>query len=312
MVVRAQQFASQEWQINSPEEIPHDDPLLECLLALTRIFDQPHTGNSLTAGLPLIDNCLTPGLFIRAATRAGLSARLAKKPLKNVSSTLLPAVLLLRDQRACVVLEIDAAEQTARVLRPETSMGEEVVTLGDLDSEYCGNVLFIRPKYRLDERAPNVLTSPTRHWFWAALFRNWRTYVDVLVASLFINVFALAMPFFILNVYDRVVPNNAIETLWVLAIGVGLIGLFELIMRGLRAFFIDRAARKTDTEISSLLFERVLGIKAEARPPSVGSFANNLQEFEGVRDFITSTTITAVIDLPFAIVFEPHDSVADT
>jgi len=80
-----------------------------------------------------------------------------------------------------------------------------------------------------------------------------------------------------MNVYDRVVPNNAVETLWVLAVGVALVYCFDLLMRMLRGYFIDVAGKKSDILLSSAIFERIMGIRMEARPPSVGAFANNLR-----------------------------------
>jgi ATP-binding cassette subfamily C protein LapB len=106
-----------------------------------------------------------------------------------------------------------------------------------------------------------------------------------------------------MNVYDRVVPNNAVDTLWVLAIGVVTVYSFDVIIRAMRGYFIDLAGKRADIHLSSLLFEKVLGIRMEARPESVGAFANNLSEFESVRNFITSATITTLIDLPFVVLF---------
>jgi len=119
------------------------------------------------------------------------------------------------------------------------------------------------------------------------------------VASFLINLFGLASPFFVLNVYDRVIPNNAVETLWVLAIGITVVYLFALIMRALRGYFVDEAGKKADLRLSSMLMQKVLGLRMEVRPTSIGSFSRNLQEFESIRDFITSFSITALIDLPF-------------
>ena len=104
----------------------------------------------------------------------------------------------------------------------------------------------------------------------------------------------------IMNVYDRVVPNQAIETLWVLAIGVTIVLFFDLTMKALRGYFIDVAGKRADILLSSRTFSKVLDIQMKARPPSVGSFANNLQEFDGFREFFTSTTLVAIIDLPFS------------
>jgi ATP-binding cassette subfamily C protein LapB len=118
-----------------------------------------------------------------------------------------------------------------------------------------------------------------------------------------VNSFALASPLFIMNVYDRVVPNHATETLWVLAIGVATVFVFELLLRTLRSYFIDMAGKRADVMLSSSIFEKVLAVKMAARSNSVGSFANSMQEFESFRDFFTSATLTTLIDLPFAFLF---------
>jgi len=169
----------------------------------------------------------------------------------------------------------------------------------ELNQENTGFAIFLRALHQFDERAPEMAKLRHRHWFWGTIFSSWRIYRDVLVASFLINLFALASPLFIMNVYDRVVPNNAVETLWVLAAGIGIVYLFDLLMRSLRGYFIDVAGKKSDIQISASIFEKVLGIRMEDRPPSVGAFANNLRDFESVRDFITSATITTLVDLPF-------------
>lgn len=104
-------------------------------------------------------------------------------------------------------------------------------------------------------------------------------------------------------VYDKVVPNLAFETLWVLASGIFVIFLFDLLLKLLRSYFIDVAGKKSDILISSKLFSKVMGIRMESRPPSVGAFARHLQEFESIREFFTSATISSLIDLPFALLF---------
>jgi ATP-binding cassette subfamily C protein LapB len=292
-----------QWHIDGNREAVEDDPLTDCLVALTQLFDRPLSAHAARAGLPLDDGKLTPDLFPRAAARGGLSARLVKRRLHRIPDVLLPGVLLLRDRQACVLLKIDRSNNLARVLLPETGTGEQTLSVADLKRRYIGYAILVRPEHPLDDRVPTSLLVGGRYWFWKALFRNWRSYRDVLIASFLVNAFALALPIFILTVYDRVLPHNAFETLWVLSIGVAIIVGFDFVIRGLRTYFIDRAGRRVDLELSAGLFEKAIGLKSEVRPNSVGAFANNLHEFEGVRDFITSTTVTVLVDLPFAVVF---------
>jgi len=281
----------------------HHDPLLECLATLARLHGTPHSKDTLAAGLPLIDKKLTPSLFGRAARRAGLVTRLVKRSLDSLDESLMPVVLLLKDRDACILVGWEDGGATARVLMPELGEAAISLSLEDLEARYAGMAIFARPQYRFDRRAAVVNPARAKHWFWGALYENLPVYRDVLLAAALINVFALAMPLFIMNVYDRVVPNRAVETLWVLGVGLALVLLADLALRTMRGYFVDLAGRRVDVELSSRIMERVLGIRMEHRPTSAGSFAANLRSFETVRDFITSATVVALIDLPFALLF---------
>jgi len=178
-----------------------------------------------------------------------------------------------------------------------------VLARSELLARYAGIAIFARPHFRFDRRTPQVGHVKLRHWFWGALAEQLPVYRDVLAAALLINVMALAMPLFVMNVYDRVVPNRAMETLWVLALGVVLVIGIDMMLRLLRGYFIDLASGRIDMQLSANIMERVLGVRLEARPLAVGAFSSNLRSFETVRDFITSASVTALIDLPFALLF---------
>jgi ATP-binding cassette subfamily C protein LapB len=292
--------SSLKWAVNV--QATHDDPLLDSLAALTRIHGRPWTHEALAAGLPLVEQRLTPSLLPRAAHRAGFTARIVRQPLTAVRSKLLPAILLLRKQRACLLLEwLD--DGRARVRFPEAGESETTLTRDEIEAQFDGVVIYVRPRFRFEARVPEVGKIRGRHWFWGTVFANWRLYRDALLASVLVNLFSLLMPLFSMNVYDRVVPNRAEETLWVLAIGMFLALGFDLVLRTVRAFIIDTAGKRIDVTLSAKIMERVLGVRLEARPVSVGSFAANLKAFESVRDFIASSTITALVDLPFALLF---------
>lgn len=278
-----------------------NDPLLSCLIDMTRLIYKPMSAETLTAGLPLPDSRLTPDLFLRAASRAGFTAKLVKRQLGKISELTLPAVLLLHDKQACIVQAIGS--ETAQILLPDAASAQRDIALAELEKRYAGHVIFMRLAHRFDARIHDSAIPKGVHWFWGVAVQSWPVYAEVLLASLLINLFALVMPLFSMNVYDRVVPNYAIETLWALSIGVGLVMVFDLVIRALRGYFIDVAGKKLDVVLSANIFEKVLGIQMSARPASVGAFASNLQEFEAFREFITSATITALIDLPFVILF---------
>lgn len=285
------------------EDLVHADPLLDCLIEVCRLHGQSATRASLSAGLPLVAGRLTLALAERAAARAGMACKLQRRSLDDIDPALLPVIALLKGDEACVLLGWDDAGEHARVLLPESGQGAVSFTRAELAERYSGLALFVRPHFRFDERTPPIRPPRSRHWFWGAVLEQRFVYRDVLWAALLINLFALVFPLFAMNVYDRVVPNQAVETLWALAIGVVLVIGADLLMRTLRGHFIDEASARIDVQISAALMERVLGLRMEYRPESVGSLAANLRSFEQVRDFIASSTVTALIDLPFAVLF---------
>lgn len=278
------------------------DPLLACLVHLTKQNHKPFSAEVLCDGLPLEDNKLTPKLFVRAAKRAGFAAQILPRKLKDISPLVLPAVLLLHNEQACILQQIDDANGEAVLIQPESG-GEYRVSKESLEESYTGYAIFFRLEYRFQEEVSKLLEGHKGHWFWGTLKRSAAIYRDVLIASFLINLFVIANPLFVMNVYDRVVPNDAIETLWVLAIGVFVVYLFDFSLKMLRSYFIEVAGKKGDVVLSSLLFEKVLSLKYSALPPSVGSFASNLREFDSIKNFLSSTTNVVLIDLPFSFLF---------
>lgn len=271
-------------------------------MLLTKLHGRTASRAGLTAGLPLVNNRLTVELFSRSAERAGLSSRVVKKPLARITQLQLPAVVLLHNRESCILSELSADGDKFKVLLPESGTGQKILSLESLEKLYTGYVIFVRPKFRFENGTHKELRpDATGNWFWGTISSSWRIYRDVLLASLLINTFALASSFYILNVYDRVIPNSAFETLWVLSIGITVVYLFSILMQGLRGYFVDEAGKKANLKISSLLLQKVLNLKLEVRPQSIGSFSNNLREFESVLEFITSFSITALIDMPFVL-----------
>ena len=296
-----EELAAATWEIPRREGVSTHDPLLKCLVLLTRLYNRPFSEETLAAGLPLVDNWLTPELFERAAERAGLSAKVVKRELAEISPLTLPAVILLKGRRACL-LNTAAAGGACETVDPDTG-GVSKTSLSALEAEYTGHAILVREQLQFDSRTEHSAVPRVEHWFWGVVRQAWPLYGEVLLASLLVNLFALVMPLFIMNVYDRVVPNDTTETLWALAVGVLVVLGFDLVMRMLRAYLVDIAGKRIDVILSANIFERAMGLRMEARPASVGSFASNIHEFESFREFITSATITALVDLPFVILF---------
>lgn len=279
-------------------------PLLDALLGVAAIHERPLSREAAMAGLPIgSDGNLTPGLFPRAARRAGLSSNIVKHSLEQLAEPLFPVVLLLHDQNACILLGWSDAGRTARIILPELPGAETIINREELAQRYSGRAIYVRPHFMFDARSPRINAAGSRHWFWSALWENKSLYRDVLLSAFVISLFGLAMPIFVLNVYDRVLPNHAFDTLWVLALGVSIVLIADLIARTMRGYFLDLASSRVDVKLSAYIMERVLGVRLEHRPLSTGSYAANLRSFGTVRDFITASTVTAFIDIPFSLVF---------
>jgi ATP-binding cassette subfamily C protein LapB len=282
---------------------PVTDSLLECLSVVCRMHGITISQDALIAGLPLHEGRLSPALFQRAAERANLVSNVLKKPLEGIRAELLPAILLLKDEESCLFLGLDAEKHHARVIFPELGDAEVQLPIAELAERYAGYAIVAKPKFKFDQRAPGVGKVYLKHWFWGTLAENRLIYRDIMLAAFLINLFALAMPIFTMNVYDRIVPNRSVETLWVLVVGIALVICADVVLRSIRGYFLDWASHRVDIKLTARIMEQVLGTRFEMRPSSVGSFASNLRAFETIRDFITSTTIVALIDIPFALIF---------
>lgn len=281
-----------------------EDVLLACLVWLAQHHERAISADALRAGLPLVNNQLTPELFVRACERAGLVARTVKRPLTGFSNLALPAVLLLHDRQACILTRL-VDEKTAEVLLPEAGFGLTRMPLAELAARYLGFGILTKPVYRAADRAADPLDgiATGSHWFRDTLLNYWPVWAQVGVGAVLINVFALVTPLFAMNVYDRVVPNLIMETLWALAIGAVMVLGFEFLVRLLRGYFIDFAGKNADVLLASRIFQQVLGMQLASRPASAGAFANELREFESLREFFTSATLTTLLDLPFVFLF---------
>ncbi|QXI53750.1 type I secretion system permease/ATPase [Pseudomonas alvandae] len=277
----------------------HDDPLLDGLLALCMLHQKPASAAMLTTGLPLPKQRLSVELLSRAAARAGLQGRVLQRKLEQIPAIAMPALLLLKEGRSAVLLGW-AEDGQARLLLSESDGGEVTVSRDLLADDYSGKVFFAQPQHKFDV-IHGTLIPRARSWFRDTLKRSRWLYADAIAASLLINIIAMAAPLFVMNVYDRVVPNQAESTLWVLAVGITGAYVFDLILKMLRSLCLDLAGKKTDLIISATLFERIVGMAMKYRPARVGSFAQNIHEFQSLRDFLASLTLTSLIDLPFTL-----------
>jgi ATP-binding cassette subfamily C protein LapB len=294
---------------------PHHqyDPLLECLVIFAKRHNRPISIEAMISGLPVkpgadgpelfsIDN--PKGLFSRVASRAGFASRLIHRDLDKLSRLLLPCILVLRNGNACILDSIDRKNRRAKVIYPEIGEGEEWLQLEQLKQEYLGYAFLLKKELQQDAAQQKASDNDSSgHWFWGTLARSREIFASVLLSSVLINLFILATPMFTMNVYDKVVPNDAIATLWVLAAGIATVYIFDTLLRFVRTYLLEIAGKKSDIIMSSKIFSQVLNLKMDQWPPSIGAFASQLREFESIRNFFTASTIATLVDLPFAIIF---------
>ena len=279
------------------------DPVLDCLTFLARRSDRPSSPVLLRAGLALSATGTLPFHQIEPALeQVGMRGEpVVRRRLSGWRLQQLPAIAELTEDRAIVLLEMKGGD--ALIYAPGTA--EPMwVPAADLDPLFTGHAIAVEPD-PTSERANERPWDKVRrtHWFWAEVWKVRREFWPVLLAALIVNMLALAVPLFTMNVYDRVIPNKAVPTLWVLAAGVFLALVFDFILRLARSQLIDEIGRRLDDKYSQKLFEKVMNLPMAERQGSTGAFAKRVSEYEGVRDFFASTSVVLVVDIAFLGIF---------
>lgn len=279
------------------------DLLVESLLFLAAHHGRSVSREALVAGLPLVNGRLTASLVERAGQRAGLDIKPEKRAIDQIPSLVLPALLIMKDGTALILKRILENGTVFELLEPGTTFSPQVHTIQSVTQNYSGFMFLARPEPAADERTAASGDLPRTHWFWSVVRRFGSNYGHVALAAFLVNMLALAAPLFTMNVYDRVVPNGAIPSLIALAVGLGLAIVFDFVIRMVRSRIVDLTGKKIDVVLASNIFEHVLSIKMANRPTSVGILANQMRDFDSVRDFFTSGTVVAATDLIFAAIF---------
>ncbi len=274
--------------------------LLDILTAhLIRQGFEVHTETICHAlGLAADTTVIEPAHVVAFAQKAGISAKFVHEDLEQIHTLTLPALLILTDGSGCLLTKMDK-NQAHCIFDDDLS---RTIPLEELKNGYSGYCFFLGKQVK-QHMEPDHDIQTKQDWFLRAIKISLPIYRDILLASFAINLFVLAVPMFSMNVYDRVVPNFATDTLWVLASAVILIICFDGLLKFLRVNFIELATKKSDILISSLLFEKVMDLRMEAAPANVGGFATNIKEFDSIKNFMSSSVILFVIDLPFALLF---------
>jgi ATP-binding cassette subfamily C protein LapB len=298
--------------MNHPGGAPYEaspaetDSLLQTLLWVCSRNGVEKSASSFLAGLPSTDR-VSVEQGMRAMQASGFACRLAKRDPSSLPDGLLPAVLLNRDGTAYVLLNITRSKGRYRYEVYEAGPIGKTLFLDDqeLDSKYGGHCILIKQLPREGAAGgDDEKTAPSGSmWLWKVVWRYRRYYYDSIIAAVLINVLSTFAGLFAIHVYDRVIPLKAYSTLWALVVGVGIATIFVMATSQIRDYLMDLAARKADITLSSTLFQQALGLRLEHTPPSSGAFAHQVRQFETVRNFGTSATLSIVTDLPFSLIF---------
>lgn len=273
------------------------DSLINAVQAITAHFDLSFSAELLLSGIPMPDGVLHFSQLQPASRNLGFDVEWIAFDIERLIQSASPFIAECAQQQYLAVSSLNEHHAICLTLNGPVEM-----SIDQLKALVSGKVACIRPRPKIEARAKISHSAPLKtHWFWGPILSAKRIYIDVLVASVLINIFALATPLFTMNVYDRVVPNLAFDSLWVLAVGAFIVFVFDFLMKLMRNWFVDLAGKKTDVLMSADIYARTLGMKLKYRPESVGVYSRHLQEFESVRSFLASSTITSLIDLPFAI-----------
>lgn len=280
------------------------DSLQGCLMWLVDHYRLTHSLTSLVSGLPLVKNRLTPELFARAAGRAGFACRVVRRGVQDIRPEVLPAVVMLASGRAAILQERRPGKDGADVfVTVDTFSGEETEYVGPENFAPVYGGVMILVKATLKTQLHQELHSTARQWFWGTIREFRPLYYKVGIAALVINLVALTAPLFSMNVYDRVVPNAGYATLWVLGIGALVAYLFDTAFRQLRSYFVDVAGKGADILLASKIYAKLLNLRLQQQPMSAGAMANQLRDYDSLREFFTSSTIVAIVDVPFMFLF---------
>jgi ATP-binding cassette subfamily C protein LapB len=246
----------------------------------------------------LISEAFDPKSAVSALRHVGFEATYGEMQIEKLRATHCPAIGFHKSGEAVVVHSIDEAG-TAHLRRfsGEDTFVEELVPLKDLDT-------YLQPYFVLARRVHAAAKVKGKNdWFWGSLLEGKWLYGQVLVAAAITNFLGLSTSLFIMVVYDRVVPNEAIESLIALTIGVLIALAFDFIIKTLRAQFVDKAGKRADGRMSRLIFDKILNMRLDNQRQKSGAMASIVREFDTLREFFTSATLVAVVDLPFIFLF---------
>ena len=247
----------------------------------------------------LTSDQFNPKSAVSALRHVGFDASFGELGVADICSSHCPAIGFLRSGEAVVIHDIDAqgAVHLRRFDDEEEPFKETVLSKDELAGAMLSHLILARKVHKAAK------TIGKNDWFWGSLAQGKGLYGQVILAAGLTNFLGLSTSLFIMVVYDRVVPNEAIESLIALSVGVLIALGFDFIVKTLRAQFVDKAGRRADARMSRLIFDKLITMKLDGRRQKAGAMASIVREFDTLREFFTSATLIAIVDLPFIFFF---------
>lgn len=265
--------------------------------------DRPYSETALAAALPEGADLRDEAILGRALAHVGLRSRWVDTAPSRLDPVVLPCIVFDQTGQPAILLRQDAGLG----LLSDPATPPVTINQATLNRDYRAGALLATPAAPdTDTRlSPDTVTEARapRHWFWGPVRANWRGWGQVILAAACLNLLSLALPIFVMNVYDRVIPNLAFVTLWTLAIGVSIALVLDMILRALRASMIESIGRRVDLQVGAELFRHAMALRMTARPGGAAALVNTIRDFEAVRDFFASASVVSVIDLAFVGIF---------
>lgn len=277
------------------------DPLAECVQSVFKFLGVHADIIGLMAEIPRKPGLMRPDDIYPIAEKLRLDAKIRKYSEKDVMTRNMPVILLMKGDeppRVCMPMKTHGG----KIYKPGDGLTKE--TFKDLKDVYSGQAIIVRP-----HKSESALdTDHMKHghaidWFWKPIMQYWPNYLEVMLCTLFINMFVIALPMFTMTVYDTVVPNFATETLMVLASGIAIALIFDFVLKTMRAYILERLAARLGTQFDFDLMERLMLVNSQENQLSIGERANLFRELQGIRDFYAARLAPTVVDLPFFLLF---------
>ena len=280
----------------------HADPMLVCFAMLSKLIERPAHLAALRTGFSLDEAGRIPAeAYPDVARMHGMLATWTRYELSEIPGYVMPVIIPLVDGRACVM--VGKKGKMAKILLAESGMNEVLMPIEQLVALSSGDVLMVKATSHKGAQQMVPFRGKAFEWFWGNLWRFKRFYIESMLASIVANILTLAVVFFAMNVYDRVVPTQAYVSLWTLAIGTSIAIVLEFSMRWLKAYLVDLGGKKADLAINSTLLREIMTIRLEHRPQSIGIFSSSMRDFDALRDFFSSASLVLLADMPFIILF---------